>query len=146
LAPSIVKCYGISQDPETKNFILVMQYVHDGNLGEYLRKNIKMTWNNILFHLRTISKGLERIHEKGFVHGDLHIGNILYNWSGSVITDLGLCVPIDEPSCDKIGVVPYMPEVLNGQAYTKSSDVHSFGMIAHHVISGSPPYPGAHDD
>src|SRR5438034_10356588 len=48
----------------------------------------------------------------------------------SYISDFGLSGPANEQkSDDKIyGVLPYMaPEILNGEAYTSSSDIYSFG-------------------
>ncbi|KLL03574.1 MAG: hypothetical protein MRECE_13c053, partial [Mycoplasmataceae bacterium CE_OT135] len=36
---NIVPYYGISQDPTTKNYLMVMQYMPEGNLRKYLSKN-----------------------------------------------------------------------------------------------------------
>ena len=36
---NIVHCHGISQDPETKNYVMVMEYIDGGNLRQYLQKN-----------------------------------------------------------------------------------------------------------
>ncbi|CAG8805606.1 32746_t:CDS:2, partial [Gigaspora margarita] len=36
---NIVDCYGISQNPETKNYLIVMRYIERGNLREYLKDN-----------------------------------------------------------------------------------------------------------
>ncbi|CAG8611192.1 7622_t:CDS:2, partial [Funneliformis mosseae] len=33
---NIVKCYGISKDPKNDNFIMVMQYINNGNIRNYL--------------------------------------------------------------------------------------------------------------
>src|SRR5207247_3674491 len=43
---------------------------------------------------------------------------------------------------DKIcGVLPYVaPEVLNGESYTSSSDIYSFGVIMAEISSGKPPF------
>src|SRR6185295_13357136 len=39
------------------------------------------------------------------------------------------------------GVLPYIaPEVLNGEQYTLSSDIYSFGVIMAEVSSGKPPF------
>jgi serine/threonine protein kinase len=39
---NIVPCYGLSQDPETGNYLMVMQYMPEGNLRHYLsNKNQK---------------------------------------------------------------------------------------------------------
>src|SRR5207247_7057057 len=77
---------------------------------------------------------LRKIHEKNYIHHDLHSGNIFsYDTITNVIGDLGLCQQAvdkkDNPN--KIyGVIPYMaPEVLSKKLYTKESDIYSFGMI-----------------
>src|SRR6185369_14676953 len=45
------------------------------------------------------------------------------------------------------GVLPYIaPEVLNGEPYTLSSDIYSFGVIMAELSSGKPPfYKRKHD-
>jgi len=35
----VVRCYGISQDPETKDYLMVMSYASLGSLRNYIRKN-----------------------------------------------------------------------------------------------------------
>ena len=85
------------------------------------------------------------IHEKNYVHHDLHSGNIFsYDMCGSVIGDLGLCQQVvdkkDNPN--KIfGVIPYLaPEVLSKKPYTKESDIYSFGMIMWEFTTGKKPF------
>ena len=54
----VIKCYGITQDPETKEFMLIMEYANGGNLHDYLQKNfINVTWNEKLRILQEISVG-----------------------------------------------------------------------------------------
>ena len=54
----IIKCYGITQDPETKEFMLIMEYANGGNLHNYLQKNFRnITWEKKLRILLTISEG-----------------------------------------------------------------------------------------
>jgi serine/threonine protein kinase len=55
----IVEVYGISQDIETKDYMLVMKYASGGNLHNYLQKNFNgITWNKKLHILWKISEGL----------------------------------------------------------------------------------------
>ena len=44
--------------------------------------------------------------------------------------------------------MPYVaPEVLRGKDYTQASDIYAFGIIAHEVCTGLPPYYNmAHDE
>ncbi|CAB4438013.1 unnamed protein product [Rhizophagus irregularis] len=144
---SVVKVYGITQDPETKNYMMVLRYANNGSLRTYLDKNhYKLTWNIKLENLWHITLGLKSIHEKELIHRDLHIGNILRLSNYSSITDMGLCKPADYNASENTknsiyGVLPYIaPEVLRGQNYTKAADIYSFGIIMYEVISGLPPY------
>ncbi|RIA84299.1 kinase-like domain-containing protein [Glomus cerebriforme] len=143
----IIKIYGITKDPRTSNFMMVMDYAEKGNLRQRLNRD----FNSLNLYakidiLRDIARGLEIIHEKGLTHQDFHSGNILSRDNSSMytrITDLGLYKPANEKSDNKklYGVLPYVaPEVLRGKKYTQESDVYSFGIIIYEVINGLPPY------
>src|SRR5437016_8756522 len=91
-----------------------------------------------------------KIHEKDYIHHDLHSGNVLIDsFGGSEIGDLGLCQQLKEKddTNETFGVIPYLaPEVLLGKPYTKESDVHSFGMIMwEHTTGKKPFYDRSHD-
>ena len=140
--------YGITQDPETKNYMMVLDYAENGSLRNYLDTNYdKLSWKTKFFDLWSIAVGLNDIHEKELIHRDLHIGNILSFPIRARITDMGLCRPADynkleNTNKNKIyGVLLYIaPEILRGQNYTKAADVYSFGIIMYEIFSGLPPY------
>jgi serine/threonine protein kinase len=124
--------------------MMVMEYIENGSMSQYLKSNyneLDLYGKLELFY--DIAQGLKDIHNKGFIHKDLHSGNILnYNNFDCYITDLGLCKPVDDQDEKKIhGVLPYVaPEVLRGKTYTKSADIYSFGILACEILSGLPPY------
>jgi serine/threonine protein kinase len=143
----IINLYGITQDPETGNYILVMDYAENGNLRNYLDKYYnKLSWINKINCINSILHGLRDIHEKELIHRDLHIGNVLRLKNLTCITDMGLCKPADHDLSGSVknkvyGILPYIaPEILRGQSYTIASDIYSFGIIMYEVISGLPPY------
>ncbi|EXX74126.1 Rad53p [Rhizophagus irregularis DAOM 197198w] len=150
---SVTHCFGITKDPESKNFMIVMNYVRNGSLRQYLNNNFNSSkWENKLDILKNITRNIEYIHENGLIHRDFHCGNILKEDTITVITDLGLCRPVNvKPSqneCKELyGVLPYVaPEVLRGKEYTQESDIYGFGIIAYEVCTGLPPYYDiAHD-
>src|SRR3989442_1160993 len=116
----VVNCYGITKDPKTNNFIMVMNYAENGSLRKHLNNSFNsMNWNKKLDILHDIASGLMKIHDNRLIHHDFHCGNIL-NSSGFItyITDLGLCQPANEKTYQtdekKIyGVLPYVdPEIL----------------------------------
>ncbi|RHZ87080.1 hypothetical protein Glove_40g99 [Diversispora epigaea] len=145
-----IRFYGITQDPETHSYMMVLEYASEGNLREYLKINFNnINWNQKLDNLYNLSSRLTRIHELDIVHQDFHPGNILsYDFKNYLyISDFGLSKLIganpNNPEKKNIfGVLPYIaPEVLSGEEYTKAADVYSFGIIAYEMVTGFPPYP-----
>src|SRR3954452_19370349 len=99
---------------------MVMQYLPEGNLRQYLSENNKnLSLSDKFKQLVNISRGLKDIHQKNLVHHDFHSGNILkgIDDTACLITDLGLCKPANETSQEKVfGVLSYVaPEVLQSQ-------------------------------
>ncbi|GES97894.1 kinase-like domain-containing protein [Rhizophagus clarus] len=111
--------YGITQDPETKNYMMVLnnkckrcdricnsihlqhkfidwtsEYAEGGSLRNHLDKEYsKLNWDIKIGFLQDAISGLKCVHEKGLIHRDLHSGNILKVKYNAVITDMGLCKP-----------------------------------------------------
>ncbi|GBB97005.1 hypothetical protein RclHR1_00290003 [Rhizophagus clarus] len=76
----ILNVYGISQNPDTKDFIIVLEFAEGGSYNNWMNKNYEnFNWKNKLQTLFSIIKGLKEIHRKQKVHYDLHSGNIIFN-------------------------------------------------------------------
>ncbi|UZO01816.1 uncharacterized protein OCT59_020327 [Rhizophagus irregularis] len=139
----IVLCFGITQDQNTKDYMMVLKYCEEGNLRNYYLNNYDDTIK--LYRLSAIANGLLSIHNAEKVHKDFHSGNILYG-GAMLISDLGMCQPANnKEKSDKkegvYGVLPYMaPEVLRGCQYTKAADIYSFGIIMNEYLSEEIPF------
>jgi serine/threonine protein kinase len=148
---NVLKIYGISQNPDTKDYIMILEYAKGGNFNNYLNKIYKnFDWLNGLAVLIHIIEGLNKIHQKQMVHCDFHTGNILFmdDNHNICISDMGLCRKIDDINGTSIyGVMPYVaPEVLKGKPYTQAADIYSFGMIMYVIATGKQPFAKyAHD-
>ncbi|RIA86103.1 kinase-like domain-containing protein, partial [Glomus cerebriforme] len=148
-----IQFFGITQDPNTLNYMIAMSYAKEGSLRKCLSNIVKLKWQYKLHLLKNIILGLKIIHESNLIHCDLHDGNILISDNyETYIIDLGLCKPIndmhDSDKIDKIfGVLPYIaPEVLRNNPYTPASDIYSLSMIMWEFTSGIPPFNDkAHD-
>ncbi|GBC47941.2 kinase-like domain-containing protein [Rhizophagus irregularis DAOM 181602=DAOM 197198] len=140
----IIKCYGITQDPITKEYMLMLSYAEGGNLHDYLQKNfINLRWDDKLFILTGILLGLRNIHNNNFIHRDIHSGNMLLSRCYWRVGDLGLSQPANNSSSNNeiYGVVPYIaPEIFKGAAFSKESDVYSYGMIMWELTTGCKPF------
>ncbi|GBC06428.1 hypothetical protein RclHR1_06820007 [Rhizophagus clarus] len=140
---NIIYCYGITQDPSTKDYMMVFQYCQNGNLRNFYLNKPEEDILKLNYLLR-IANGLLNIHNAGKIHKDFHIGNILVG-DTILISDLGMCQSEnkndDEKSEEIYGVLPYMaPEVLRGNQYTKAADIYSFGIMMNEYFSDEIPF------
>ena len=141
---NIRNIYGISQNLNTKDFIIVLEYAEGGNFNDWINEKYETyNWFDRILTLFSIISGLKEIHEKNMVHCDFHTGNILIKSDGfmrndAYISDMGLCGKVGNLDKTEIyGVMPYVaPEVLSGKPYTQAADIYSFGMIMYFIITG----------
>ncbi|RIA96795.1 kinase-like domain-containing protein [Glomus cerebriforme] len=147
---NILKIYGMSQNPVTKDYIMVLEFAKGGSFNDWKNKNYNdYNWKTKILTLMDISNGLLKIHQNKMVHRDFHTGNILfsnpiyiYDEIQIYISDMGLCGEANNTIETNIyGVMPYVaPEVLRGQPYTQAADIYSFGMIMYFVATGKQPF------
>ncbi|UZO04080.1 uncharacterized protein OCT59_024479 [Rhizophagus irregularis] len=71
-----IQFFGITQDPNNLDYIIVMSYARKGSLRKCLSDIIKLKWQDRLQLLKKIILGLKVIHESNLTHGDFHDGNI----------------------------------------------------------------------
>ncbi|GBC06107.1 hypothetical protein RclHR1_06620005 [Rhizophagus clarus] len=140
----VVQCFGITQDPNTKDYMMVLKYIPGENLRNCISKSkLYIDYGLKIRALKAIASGLLAIHNAGFVHKDFHSGNILSIYAPR-ISDLGMCQPANKRAVEEegtYGVLPYMaPEVLRGHQYTKAADIYSFGIIMNELLSEEIPY------
>src|SRR3954452_14678381 len=143
---NINQYYGITQNPSTQNFMIIMNYYKLGDLTCYITNDFFNTsWNDKLEKLFYIISGLKDIHNANIIHKDYYSGNIFITSISSVTGDLGISKSAIESSDDNdneiYGIIPYVaPEIFQGQKYTKASDVYSFGMIMWELMTGRRPF------
>jgi serine/threonine protein kinase len=94
----------------------------------------------VVYLLRGILRGLERLHAMGFLHSDLKPGNVMVDRLGSVkIIDFGRAVMINERVSFLFGSPLYMaPETHRREAGSPQSDLFSIGLIALELLVGQP--------
>src|SRR5947207_1613663 len=124
----ITRLYGITKDPQTDEFMMVLEYAKYGNLRQYLETHFSiLKWKEKLEFLYSIATNILHIHNREYIHDDLHSGNILQfgaSIANTKITDLGPAQSMNNPIVfdysNVCGVLPYIaPEILDGKPYTK---------------------------
>src|ERR1043165_3358311 len=91
----LIQLCGFTQDPETLDYMIVMKYAENGSLRKSLQNIVKDRWIYKLLKLKEIISGLNTIHQNQLIHCDFHHGNILNQKHFMLISDLGLCKPVE---------------------------------------------------
>ncbi|GES80840.1 kinase-like domain-containing protein [Rhizophagus clarus] len=115
----IINLYGITKNPDTLDYMLVVEYANEGNLRGCLTEII-YNWNQKLYMLFEIIIGLNNIHKEGLIHYNFHDGNILcvrqistYKAYISDYLESYRSVKSFLKKGNNCGVIPFMaPEVL----------------------------------
>ncbi|GBC09450.1 hypothetical protein RclHR1_08880003 [Rhizophagus clarus] len=147
----ICEYFGITQDPNSQDIMIIMPYYNSGDLSNYITNCFyNVSWYVKMEKLRKIIRGLYNMHSVNIIHRDFHSGNIFFDeksehdyFVGDItIGDLGISKSATESeSNENYGIIPYMaPEIFQGQKYTKASDVYSFGMIMWELMTGRRPF------
>jgi len=126
---------------------LIMEYLAGGELFMQLQKERMLMEDTAIFYLSQVLLAIEHLHLIGIIYRDLKPENIMLDRAGHVkLTDFG-CVK--ESASDEInytfcGTMEYMaPEILNRSGrHGKEVDWWSFGILAHDMLTGSPPFTG----
>lgn len=150
---NIVHYYGATYDYDNEHYGIVMEYYSHTSLINHLNYNWQgIYWMEKLCILRDISYGLHTLHSQDLIHGDLHSGNIMIDYTDSDIAflgDLGFCRFEENVATNNgfNGVIPFIaPEIFESFPYSKKADIYSFGMIMYHISTNKAPfYYRAHD-
>ena len=111
------------------------------------RKTQRLQPGFVIYLMRGMLRGLEQLHNLGFLHFDLKPGNVMVDRLGYVkIIDFGRAVRIDENISFLFGSPLYMaPETHRLQAGSPQTDLYSLGLIALELLRGAPLCPSDTD-
>ncbi|XP_042650577.1 tyrosine-protein kinase JAK3 isoform X2 [Tyto alba] len=142
----IVRYRGVCYSRGRRGLRLVMEYLPNGCLRDYLQKNQpRLDHKTLLLYAWQICKGMEYLGAQRCVHRDLASRNILVESETHVkIGDFGLAklLPQDkdyyvvrEPG--QSPVFWYAPESLADNVFSRASDIWSFGVLLYELFTYS---------
>ena len=161
--PNIVRLFEVIEDD--KYFNLLQELCTGGELLSKVQKPLKE--KEIAKIFKQIMSAIAYCHEKGIVHRDMKLENILFATekedSPIKIIDFGLSVLLGKKDINKekesndikkygykrmttkVGTVYYIsPEIIKGN-YDEKCDIWACGVILYTLLSGYPPFNGQSD-
>ena len=122
-----------------------MEYIQGDSLDKLVQKQ-DLPYTQSIIYIHQIGDALKFIHEKGWMHRDIHVGNIIINnndrHSKAVLIDFGLCRPIDnEQVKNAIGCRGFAPlEQLNGSRNQGAfTDVYGLAATLYYLVTKQRP-------
>lgn len=145
--PHIVKL--IDYFSEDSSHYLVLEFCPKGEFyTHFSQKKGHFTEKQIKRYLFQALSALEHIHDRGVVHRDVKMGNILLSENGDLkLTDFGLSVLFeerDEESRGRLDGTPnYLPpEMILKNKITFSNDTWAVGCLGFALLCGHLPFEG----
>ena len=89
--PNIVEIMAINQEPTTKQYYIIMEFVEGGNLREIMQIRKTLQVGEALRILEDAVSGLAYAYSRGVTHRDIKLTNLLISSSGEAkLVDFGL--------------------------------------------------------
>ena len=125
---------------------ITMEYINGEDLQTSLRRRKKLSPEEAAGIMVQVCRALEAAHAEGVTHRDLKPQNIMLDKNGrAYVMDFGIARSARAPGMTQTGAVigtpDYMsPEQAKGLHADARSDLFSFGIIFHELLSGRNPF------
>ena len=132
---------------------LVLEYIEGPSLRDVIHERRALPPAEMLAILEPLCAALDAAHAEGLVHRDVKASNVILGHDTlgprPVLLDFGLVKLLDAnsptltSSRSMLGTPAAMaPEQMKGQAVDARTDVYALGLLAYHMLTGSPAYGG----
>lgn len=138
---NVVKVYSYFRENKTGYY--VMEYAEGIHLGEYVMNRGPLNTKKAISIFSEICRGIEAIHDQGYLHGDIKPENIIINEDDERIKIIDFGGSFKKGSFFKINIISKRysaPEKFLADSYlTPTSDIYSLGGVLFFMLSGTHP-------
>jgi tRNA A-37 threonylcarbamoyl transferase component Bud32 len=138
----IVQVHGLGRLPPG-GFFMVLDLI-DGRDLRAVRKQTEVSMADALRWTVAAAEIVNRVHQSGFVHGDVKPANLLLEYSGRlVLTDFGFAEPISalpassRPAAPLVGTPAFLaPEIALAEPPRPPTDIFGLGAVLFWLLTG----------
>ncbi|KAK6996948.1 kinase-like domain-containing protein, partial [Favolaschia claudopus] len=144
--PNLLPFFGAYYLQSSKRQLcLVSPWMDNGDVSRYLKTHPEQV--NRLSLVLDVALGLDHLHGRKLVHGDLKAINVLVTRSGrAVLADFGLSSVTDSKillstSTKAAGTMRWQaPELFQGSPNSFASDMYAFSCVCYEIFTGNLPF------
>ncbi|MCP5030166.1 MAG: protein kinase [Actinomycetia bacterium] len=119
------------------------EYFPDGSLAQPARP---FTRASVLLAIADAAFAAHALHDAGIAHRSIRPGNIMIDGTMAKLGDIALSAVLKPgqtvTGLDQVGAIEYLaPELIQGEAASRASDIWALGATMHRVLTGRPIYP-----
>lgn len=145
-SPRLMQLYDIGQQGGVLYY--TGEYFPDGSLAQPARP---FTRASVLAAIADAALAAHTLHESGMAHRAIKPGNTLIDGTMAKLGDMGLSHVLNPgqtvTGLDHVGSIEYLaPELIQGQAASRATDIWALGVTMHRVLTGRSIYPDVPDD
>lgn len=121
-----------------------MPFISGGELYKVVKKRTILDEATTKFYITQIVVGIGKLHERGIIHRDLKLENLLLDKNGYIkIIDFGLAKMLqeDEETKTYCGTLEYFaPEMIKRTGHDKAVDWWAIGVLIFEMVFGVTPF------
>ena len=139
----------LDADVTAETPFLVLPWLSGGSLEDRLSKaGSPMSAEDVLAWLPDVSRALDFIHKRGFVHRDVKPGNVMFDGAGiAFLGDFGIARAVEggDATLTQTGMIVgspkfLAPEVAAGHPAGPASDQYALATVVYLTLSGQLPH------
>lgn len=142
----IAEVYESIEDAENGP-VLIKEWIRGTSLDEFIRLEGQMRAGEVAASGYILAETLDYIANAGIVRLDLKPSTITMADRGPVLSDMEIALHEDSASITNagqfIGTPEFMaPELIDGRAPDRRSDLYSLGLVMYYCVAGNTPWAG----
>jgi serine/threonine protein kinase len=144
--PNIVEILNVNQDPVTRQYYIVMEFVEGGNLRELLQTRKKFEPRDALRIIEEAAVALTYAYSRGVTHRDMKLTNVLISSQGEAkLVDFGLAgifTTVGQRTDEQVDrTVDYagLEKSTGVKTGDVRSDIYFLGCVLYEMLTGRSP-------
>jgi serine/threonine protein kinase len=145
--PHIVQLYDMLDLEDA--YVMIMEYMTHGELFDYVSEQTSLNEDQVRSIMKQLLSAILYLHvEKGIIHRDIKLENILMSWQpeGLIVklADFGFAKCVNnQPTDTPLGTIGFnAPEITEQMNYGKAVDLWSMGCLMYTLLCGYSPFQG----